>query len=474
MSWTINRRRLLTGAGAILALPMLESIKGKNAFAAGADPRRFISLYMPNGTYNKKGDAPWYPKDGVMSTASLPPVLSPFSAQQVADFSVLKHIRSRVKDNAGAPGAHVGAVTTFLTEQGATDYGANQCTVPGTSFDQMVANAFGKPNLVMSGGCVPPYTLDNTPYQYADFVSYSNGKPTVPDKNPVDLFNRMFASLAGSGGTAPTGDAASAAAAAARKKSILDNAVGDLKDMQSKLGKNDRLKLDDYLTNLRALELRLTGTGPAVASGCVAGTAPPSTLGYGDLNGTMSSIYIQRVQAFFDMVVLGFRCDTIRSVSFMYDGDAGQRINNPCPANLLVPGVSLAPNNHTGISHYGSLGDAAAGPGGRERCISRDRNYVNLFLYLTAALKAAVDPSGTPILDNTIVYSAFQIEDGNHDDNLSDGAPTIVGGGKNIGLHPGSALDMTNTDRTDLYYTFSRLLGMNLASFGGSTRVLSV
>jgi hypothetical protein len=453
MSWKIDRRRLLTGAGAIFALPLLESMVAKTAWAAPSDPRRFVSLYMPNGTYNVKGDAVWYPKAGPL-TANLPDVLSPFGSH-IADFSVLMHPQSSARDSTGQ-GAHVSAVTTYLTQRQATDYGSSQCTVPGSSFDQMVADTTQKPLLVLSGGCHTD-NPDNTPYDYADYISYKNGQPNQPHKNPVELYNLMFANLVPTPGPVPAG---------ARNRSILDSAMGDIKDLQNKLGKNDNRKLDDYFTSLRALETKLAG-GTTNTNGCAPGTAPSQSLNNVDLNGNQSSNYISRVQAFFDMIVLAFKCDLVRSVSFMFDGETAQRQNNPCPPALLYNNASLTAVLHTGISHYGQNG-----AGGRDKTVSRDRMYLSLFFYLLDALKQAKDPSGSAILDNTIVLQGFGVTDGQHTD-AAEGTPVVVGGGRNF-MHPGNCFDLGGADMKDLFYTFSRFLNLGWSNFQGSSTVLNV
>ena len=142
------------------------------------------------------------------------------------------HPTSRARDSTGV-GAHVSAVTTWLTQRHANDYGSSQPTVPGDSFDQMIANAVQKPNLVLSGGCNSG-TPDSAPFNYAEYISYKNGQPNEPYRNPVSLYKQMFANLVPSASTASS---AAPQAAAARNKSILDNALGDIQDMQSKLGR---------------------------------------------------------------------------------------------------------------------------------------------------------------------------------------------------------------------------------------------
>ncbi len=464
-NWKIDRRRLLTGAGAIFALPLLESLFSKRAIASGtSDPLRFISLYCPDGTYNIQGDAVWYPQNlqtGPLTAASFSSsrsVFNPFTSE-VGNFSVLMHPVSKARDRAASTvpngGGHASAVTTFLSQAAFTDAGSNQCTVPGSSFDQMIADSVQKPNLVLSGGCNSG-SPDGVPFNYADYVSYTNGQPNEPHKNPVELFQNMFSNLVSSP-TAPV-------VAAARNHSILDSSLADINDMKSHLGKTDNQKLDSYFTSIRDLETRLFTT--SAASACAPGTPPDASLNNTDQDGSRSNDYDQRVQAFFDMVVLAFKCDLVRSVSFMFDAESASRQNNPCPTNLLYNNADLTGDLHLGISHYG------INQNGDEKCISRDRNYLSLFFYLIDALKQATDPSGSAILDNTIALMGFGVTDGQHNGNY-EGVPLIYGGGKNI-AHPGMCVDLNNADMIDVFYTISTYLKLGWTDFQGSKNVLSI
>jgi Protein of unknown function (DUF1552) len=464
-SWKISRRRLMTGAGAIFALPLLESFFTKKALAGGSsDPLRFVSLYMPNGTYNVKGDAVWYPQGlatGPLTPSMLPArsVWTPFTSE-LANFSILMHPACSARDQAASTvpdgGGHVSAITTWLSQQPFTDASSTACTVPGNSFDQLIANAVGKPNLVMHGGCNDS-NPDGIPFNYSDYVSFSNGQPNEPNKNPVELYGELFSALVASP-TAPV-------VAAARNHSILDSSLADIKDMQSKLGKTDNQKLDEYFTSVRDLEGRLF-TKPTVPSSCVPGKPPSETLDNTDLDGSLSAIYDQRVQAFFDIVTLAFKCDLIRSVSFQYDGETAGRQNNPCPTSLLYDDADLTGQLHIGISHYGQ------NTNGDDKCMSRDRNYLSLFFYLLDSLKKAADPSGSPMLDNTIVLAGFNVTDGQHTGN-AEGTPMVVGGGKNF-MHPGNCYDLKNADMKELFYTFSTYLKLGWSNYLGASTILSL
>jgi hypothetical protein len=469
-SWRIDRRRLLAGAGAIFTLPLLESFVSRTAWANGApnDPRRFVAMYMPSGTYNTVKDPVWYPAAGPL-TRNLPLVLSPF-ADHIADFSVLMRLNCAIAEVARtrAPdgGGHLGYSTTWLSQAALADFNSTQCTVPGSSFDQMIADATKTSVLCLTGGCHNVDRPDGSTFGYANYVSFKNGNVNEPYSNPIQLYNLMFANLAstGSGGPPPSW-------AAARNRSILDASLASIKELQSKLGRSDARKLDDHFASIRALEARLYGTSPPVTPGCTPGTAPGPSLDVSDTFGTHSDTYNARVQAFMDMIVLAFKCDLVRSVSFMYDGEQNGRISTPCDANLLYNNAPLGGTiQHNGIAHYNS---SATSDIGKAKAVSRDRNYLSLFFYLLDRLKQATDPSGSPILDNTIVFAGYNIPDGTHVTRNSAGRPLVLGGGKNF-MHPGNCVDLGSADFIDLYYTFSTFLKLGWSDYKGSTKVLNI
>jgi hypothetical protein len=209
----------------------------------------------------------------------------------------------------------------------------------------------------------------------------------------------------------------------------------------------------------------------AAGGNCAAGAkAPDGSLNTSDINGTGDGTsYTKRCQALFDMIVLAFKCDVVRSVSFMYDGEVSDRQRRlDCPSSLLYNGADITAGMHIGISHYG-------GPsgGGRDRTISRDRYYLYLFFYLLDQLNQGTDPSGSPVLDNTIVMAGYGVADGNHNIENAEGTPLVVGGGKSF-MNPGNAFELGAADMTDLFYTFSTFLNLGWKDYLGHNRVLSL
>ena len=144
----INRRAVLQGVGASLALPWLEAMSPL-AMAAGvsssaakaaqaATPRRMAFFYVPNGVHMQA----WKPKTEGKSY-ELPDILEPLASRK-DDLLVLSGL-AQVKAfaNGDGPGDHARSLASFLTGvQALKTDGANIRV--GQSVDQVAAQSIGK------------------------------------------------------------------------------------------------------------------------------------------------------------------------------------------------------------------------------------------------------------------------------------------------------------------------------------------
>jgi hypothetical protein len=137
LSAPLSRRTFLRGAGTALALPWLEAMLPRAAFARGIfsapAPRRFAFLFAPNG---KRMDL-WTPAaegEAFELTALLEP-LAPFKRQLLV-LTGLAHRHANA--NGDGPGDHARAAACFLTGvQARKTEGANLRN--GVSVDQLLA-----------------------------------------------------------------------------------------------------------------------------------------------------------------------------------------------------------------------------------------------------------------------------------------------------------------------------------------------
>ena len=252
----VSRRTALRGLGVSLALPLLDSIAPKLGSAgetvASSQPTRMAFIFVPNGVHLPN----WTPRTEGFGF-ELPYILQPLSRVQdsLLVLSGLTHDKGRANDD--GPGDHARSASVFLTgaQPRKTD-GANIRS--GISVDQMAAQAIGDQTKFASlelgceqgrnaGGCDSGYSC-----AYSNNISWaSETTPVGKEINPRLAFERLFAA-----GKAREIDE-SQGRRAALKKSVLDFIKDDASQLQSRLGRNDVRKLDEYLSGVREIERRI-------------------------------------------------------------------------------------------------------------------------------------------------------------------------------------------------------------------------
>lgn len=443
-NYKISRRSFLSSSGVVLTLPLLESLFSNQALAqAASDPKRYVAIYFPNGTYNRADKPIWWTPVGTLNSGNASLALSPFSAN-FGDMVNVNQIRNAAywKQSEVFGDDHQNAATSWLTC-------ADRITATTTSFEHFLGAAFNKPALVLSGG----FTGFDRPFDR--YISYKNGVGDDGISNPGDVYRMLMSKIVPSG-AAPTG-----------VTSVLDSAKRDLASFTAKLGKNDKLKMDEFLTALRALETKLTtSSGGGMGGTC---TSPTLASGVDNNDSGNQALYLPKMYAMNDMIRTAFACDITRSVSIMMDTETTGRTFAKAPANLqyLNGDISGGYLSHEPISHASGLSDA-----GYNLCVTRDRVLMQVVIDLINKLKASNDPSGSRILDNTVIESGMGIQDGNHSD-FQDRWPMVLSGGRNL-FSQGKTVLWNNIDKRDFYYTIARALGANVANFQGSSRTIAL
>jgi hypothetical protein len=242
----LPRRAFLRGAGAALALPLLDAMSpALGAMPQAAAPaRRLGFVYMPNGVArNFSGINYWTPK-GEGSTFELSPILTPLAPfrDRMIVVSGLAHHQADAFDD-GANGDHTRGTSSWLT--GVHPKRTEGADIRnGVSADQIAAAQLGKttalPSLELSidlnflaGQCENSYSC-----AYMNTLAWSTATSPLPtENNPRIVFERLF----GDGGTS-----AQRLAQRRENSSILDSVMQDLARLQRTLGPADRAKVADY------------------------------------------------------------------------------------------------------------------------------------------------------------------------------------------------------------------------------------
>jgi hypothetical protein len=444
---SFSRRGFLRGLGSCLALPVFESLRRSDLFAAEAAagglaatpsgaPMRTAFIYFPNGAI----PSAWWPK-GEGSGFDLGRTLKPLESSR-AYLQVLGGLDHRnAEPGPDGAGDHARAGGTFLTgvrvRKSATDIRA------GVSIDQVMAREIGHltrfPSLELtcdsvrkSGACDSGYACA---YQFN--LSWSSPTtPLTPEANPRLVFERLF------GAGAPGERAESLRRRQEEQRSILDFVLGDAREMQRRLNPRDREKLDQYLTGVRELESRILKAerfGKASDPGV---ETPPGVPGD----------HAEYVQLMFDILILAFQTDSTRVATLLLAHDGSNR-------SFAEIGIS---EGHHDLSHHMNKQEMV------EKVAEIDLWYAKQFAKFLEKLERVKDADGTSLLHNSMVIYGGGNADANRHTHVN--LPILLAGGGGGTLRPGRHVKHGSKPVSNLFLTLADRLGIRgLDRFGDSS-----
>jgi hypothetical protein len=228
--------------------------------------------------------------------------------------------------------------------------------------------------------------------------------------------------------------------------SILDTLLDDTKQYSRALGRDDRARLDQYLTSVREVEQRLHIAGEWEQRPKPASAAPEPT----DIQD--KKLFFEKFDLMLSMAQLALESDSTRIVTLMVDAFA-------TPVFSLHPGQDTTDGYHN-LSHHGQ---AAAK---LRQLDDADRQQMALLQKLLRRL-AEKKESGQRLLDRTMVLYGSNMGDSNTHDNTN--LPILLaGGGFKHGQHIAFRRD-NNTPLSNLFVTMLQRMGVEAESFASST-----
>ena len=248
----LSRRTLLRGAGAAIALPLLDSmIPARTALAqTAATPKsRLGCIYIPHGATMDKWTPAATGKRFELSETLAP--LAPFK-NDICVVSGLAHgpVAPWTGEDTGGAENHVRAAAVFLS--GAHPVKGDRAYV-GPTVDQLAAAHVGQdtplPSIELSIeevglNCDADFTC-----AYRNTLSWKSATLPLPmENNPQVAFQRLF----GDGGTD-----AERAARRTEARSLLDSVIEQVGSLRAELPAVDRERLADYLDEVREVERRV-------------------------------------------------------------------------------------------------------------------------------------------------------------------------------------------------------------------------
>jgi hypothetical protein len=425
----LARRTLLRGAaGATLALPFLEAMRGVRRAAAATPVRRVIFFMTGNGVPPEL----WRPAraEDPTSSAMLAP-LSPWKDKVLA----LEGISlSSSYDPASKASPHPAGTAAVLTGSyaGPPDGRCNVCNFGfaiGESVDVPLARALGKdtrfPSLHVGANVFGTSVF--TRFFYA-----APRQPTTPIDDPTVVYGRLFSDQLAGGGAA-------ARVRLARRRSVLDAVLDDLRGLDCQVGAEDRARLDAHATTVRELERRLAiGANAARCS-------TPSVPAGAEWKNWMT--LPTTVKAQLDLAVSALACDLTRVV--------GIQIGSPDSPGGYYPFLGTNDAHHH-VSHL-------LGPTPRDFLRAIGTWQVEQIAYLAKQLAALPGETGSLLDSTAIVWSSDVGNPWTHD---RKNVPFTIVGNAGGYFKSGRYLKYSATNR----HAHNRLLLHLLALAGSEVR----
>jgi hypothetical protein len=461
----ISRRSVLRGAGALLALPFMESLPA----LAGEDPKkkgpplRMGIFTVTGGTVLES----WKMKEAGPLT-KLPSILR--SLEPMKDDMLLlaglchhgKSVNLNGHEHCGY--THLTGAPEVKKEGGKS--------FAGISVDQAAAKITGEETFLPS----IEIGLSNQETKY----SFRDTSAAIPyESNPRLIFERMFR---GRKPIVPNWSRRNSAVAETVQKSaksdsydrsVIDLVLEESKAVRSNLSRADQQRLDEYLNSVRSVEKRidfveakqrqelLDAASPGPSKLIELTKMPDATANIWKMTELVHrdpERHAEYIRLMAELLVLAFQTDTTRVATFACGSDES-----------LFPGVvtvGYERHCHT-LEHQGNdgRGPQFADPIAREACRQVHAWYTTLFAEMVTKMKA-IDEGGSSLLDNSMILYTSYMADGGH--GRSDYPALLVGkaggtlkGGRQINFQK-------DTPASNLYLEMLDRMGAKLTEFGES------
>lgn len=416
----IDRRQLLRGTGAVVALPFLESLtvpqQASAAEGSAESPMRMVCIGLEYGLY--PGD--FFPERSGRDY-DLPRLLSPLAALK-DDFTVFSDL-----DHPGITGGHQ-STHTFLS--GIRSDQAKQYPEGNVSVDQRAAESVSA----------------HTRYQSMQVglggggVSWTRNGVEIPTIMRLQtMFDALFLET-------PMSKRKRQANAFAVNRSILDVVGEDAAALKKRISLGDSSKLDEYFTSIREVEKRLEQSEawlnkPKPKANYKLPKQPPTS-------------FTEEVALFYDLMKLALQTDSTRVISMAIHGWNGDS------------GLSGVTKGYHDLSHHGRDESKLQQLGVIEQFhTSQLARFLN-------GLKQSQVSHDASLLDRTMVLMGSGL--GNASSHSNRKLPLLLAGG---GFHHGEhkaypVAGGRQTPACNLYLSMLQRFGVETDRFGTSTGTL--
>ena len=386
--WKISRRTALRGIGVSISLPLLDAMVA-TAAPSKAAPKRSVFLYIPNGV----NTLTWQIQKAGKDYEFTKPLAS--LEKHRADITPISGLHHPM-----VIGKHHNCERVWLTGANVPgDGGAFRNTV---SADQLIAEAQGATTRFQS----LELAIEGTSLAWS-----RDGIQLPAERNTQQIFNALFGVEKESKQTIRR--------RLGRRGSILDLVADDANRVNSNLGKEDRSKLDEYLTAVRQVEERTRRADAWL-------NVPKPTMSGSDAARLQRKLSMNEAgeyyRLFYDLMAMALRTDSTRVITCGIGGEGHAS---------GIPEIGILQTRH-GLSHHN--GD----PEQLRRLTETDTFLVGQFSYFLDLLKQVKEGEQT-LLDSTQILWGSGMAYGHSHGNAN--LPLILAGGKALGYKHGTHVD---------------------------------
>ena len=447
----ISRRSFLKAGGATMLLPMLNSAPAAMAAQRLTKPdKKLVIMYIPNGIVRRQ----FFPGE---VQAEIPEFIGGFNADKTKEKRRFKNkpgiydlewtptmqpLKEHAKDVTMITGldrtfkngqdVHAQGASCYLTSLSPAQAAEKGIRHPnGRSLDQVIGDKIGHQTVLstLEISC-NGFRAPKEPIEFDNISWYGPGKLAPSIRDPRKLYDRLF----------------SKDSLRSHVSEVSDLVLADAKTLSRKLSSEDRATMDEYMTMVRNVEVRMVKLEKLLADADIE-VPKEEILPRGE--------YI-RLQA--DLMLLGFQMGITNVSTFMIGPERWD-------ATLMYEGVFDKPVQHHNMTHN------QKGNGYLELA-KIDTFHMQQYAYIIQRMKEIKESDGSSMLDNSLVtYGAA----------LGDGAthqyydlPMILAGGGQGQINQGRFIRMkSGTLNSNLWLTLANLMGVEMDSFADSQGLLS-
>jgi hypothetical protein len=388
-SWLIDRRHALKALGSCISLPMLECMIPLRAEdkATAIAPKRSAFIYLANGVHSLNYQILDSGKDYRFSRS-----LKPLEKHRavITPISGLHH--------PGSLGHHHNCINVFLT--GGKLGPSDRNTI---SVDQKIAEITAQQTRVAS----MEIALTQSSLAWT-----ADGVQLPALRRCTEIFASLFEE--------PKGGKEAQRRALRRKGSVLDANLAEVRQLEQKMGKEDKGRMEQYLTSVREAEIRTTRADAWLDTPLPTISEEDRKRTNRDIAQAMAGDYFRTV---YDLMVLAFQTDVTRVATFSLGGEGDA---------FAIPEIGITESRHQ-LSHHG--GDA----GYMEKLTNYDTFAIEQFAYFLTRLTETKDLNGKSLIGSTMALFGSGMCYGHSHGNAN--LPLVFAGGTDLGLKHGSHLD---------------------------------